>query len=123
MEQLNETQKQNSRRYFLRIVCLSAGTVLLSTSAFSSFIDKTEVLKLNPKQQEFMLRYGKWMDDFIDVIRKKKVEPGNQEHHKVTMTLSDKAAAFKPELTEFLKDKNFELVYRAAIDRMSKEIT
>ena len=70
-----------------------------------------------------MPRYGKWMDDFIDVIRKKKAEPGNQEHHKVTMTLSDMAASFKPELTEYLKDKNFELVYRAAIDRMSKEIT
>ena len=123
MEQFKETQKQNSRRDFLRIVGLSAGTVLLSTSAFSSFIDKTEVRKLNPKQQEFMLRYGKWMDDFIEVIRKKKREPDNQGHHKVTMTLSDKAAAFKPELTEFLKDKKFKLVYRAAIDRMSKEIT
>ena len=122
MEQLKKTQEQNSRRNFLRIVGLSAGTALISTSAFSSFIDKTDVLKLNPKQQEFMLRYGKWMDDFIDVIRKKKDEPGNQEYHKVTMTLSDKAAAFKPELTVFLKDKNFELVYRKAIDRMSKEI-
>ena len=123
MEDIQKTQLQNSRRSFLRIVGLSAGTALISTSAFSAFIDKTEVLKLNPKQQEFMLRYGKWMDDFIDVIRKKKAEPGNQEHHKVTMTLSDQAATFKPELTEFLRDKNFELVYRAAIDRMSKEIT
>ena len=123
MEDIQKTQLQNSRRNFLRIVGLSAGTALISTSAFSAFIDKTEVLKLNPKQQEFMLRYGKWMDDFIDVIRKKKAEPGNQEHHKVTMTLSDQAVTFKPELTEFLRDKNFELVYRAAIDRMSKEIT
>ena len=123
MEDIQKTQLQNSRRNFLRIVGLTAGTALISTSAFSAFIDKTEVLKLNPKQQEFMLRYGKWMDDFIDMIRKKKAEPGNQEHHKVTMTLSDQAATFKPELTEFLRDKNFELVYRAAIDRMSKEIT
>ncbi|MEO5569955.1 MAG: hypothetical protein ABIS37_03415 [Bacteroidia bacterium] len=123
MEDIQKPKEQNSRRNFLRVVGLTAGTVLVSTSVFSSFIDKTEVLKLNPAQQEFMLRYGKWMDDFIDVIRKKKAEPGNQEHHKVTMTLSDKAAAFKPELTEHLKDKNFEIVYRAAIDRMSKEIT
>ena len=123
MEDIQKSKEQNSRRNFLRIVGLSAGTALISTSAFSAFIDKTEVLKLNPKQQEFMLRYGKWMDDFIDVIRKKKAEPSNQEHHKATMTLSDKAATFKPELTEFLRDKNFELVYRAAIDRMSKEIT
>ena len=96
---------------------------MISTNAFSAFINQAEVLKLNPKQQEFMLHYGKWMDDFIDVILKKKAEPGNEKHHKVTMTLSDKAAAFKPELAEFLKDKKFELVYRAAIDRMSKEIT
>ena len=123
MEKVKILEENGSRRNFLRFVGLSAGTVLISTNVFSAFIDKTEVLKLNPKQQEFMLRYGKWMDDFIDVIRKKKAEPGNQEHHKVTMTLSDIAANFKPELTEFLKDKNFEFVYRAAINRMSKEIT
>ena len=123
MEKVKILEENRSRRNFLRFVGLSAGTALISTSVFSAFIDKTEVLKLNPKQQEFMLRYGKWMDDFIDVIRKKKAEPGSEEYHKVTMTLSDKAVAFKPELTEFLRDKNFELVYRAAIDRMSKEIT
>ena len=123
MEKVKILEENRSRRNFLRFVGISAGTALISSSAFSAFIDKTEVLKLNPKQQEFMLRYGKWMDDFIDVIRKKKAEPGTQEHHKVTMALSDKAAAFKPELTEYLKDKNFELMYRAAIDRMSKEIT
>ncbi len=123
MEELKYTAEQNSRRNFLRVVGITAGTVLVSTNVFSAFIDKAEVLKLNPKQQEFMLRYGKWMDDFIDVIRKKKADPNNQEHHKVTMTLSDKAAALKPELTEYLKNKNFELVYHSAIDRMSKEIT
>jgi hypothetical protein len=123
MEAIQKQEEQNSRRNFLRLAALTAGSVLVSISAFSAFIDQAEVLKLNPKQQEFMMRYGKWMDDFIDVIRKKKDEPGNQEHHKVTMALSDMAVTFKPELTEYLKDRNFELVYRAAIDRMSKEIT
>ena len=122
MEELKYTEEHNSRRNFLRFVGVSAGAVLISTSAFSSFIDKTEVLKLNPAQQEFMLRYGKWMDDFIDIIRKKQAEPGNQEHQKVVMILSKKAEGFKPELTEFLKDESFALIYQASIDKMSKEI-
>ena len=118
-------EENNSRRRFLRsgiITAATAGTALISTNAFSAFINQAEVLKLNPKQQEFMLRYGKWMDDFIDVIRKKQAEPGNQEHQKVIVKLSEKAEGFKPELTEFLKDETFAIIYQASIDKMSKEI-
>ena len=120
-----EKEENNSRRKFLRsgiITAATAGTALISTNAFSAFINQAEVLKLNPKQQEFMLRYGKWMDDFIDVIRKKQAEPGNQEHQKVVMILSQKAEDFKPELTEFLKDETFAIIYQVSIDKMSKEI-
>ena len=95
---------------------------MISTPVFSAFINQAEVLKLNPKQQEFMLRYGKWMDDFIGVIRKKKAEPGNPEHKKAITVLSEKAEGFKPKLTEFLKDEPFALIYHASIDKMSKEI-
>ena len=120
-----EKEENNSRRKFLRsglITAATAGTALISTNAFSAFINQAEVLKLNPKQQEFMLRYGKWMDDFIDIIRKKQAEPGNLEHQKVVMVLSQKAEGFKPELTEFLKDETFALIYQASIDKMTKEI-
>ena len=120
-----EKQENNSRRKFLRsgiITVATAGTALISTNAFSAFINQAEVLRLNPKQQEFMLRYGKWMDDFIDVIRRKQAEPGNQEHQKVIAKLSEKAEGFKPELTEFLKDETFAIIYQASIDKMSKEI-
>ena len=120
-----EKEENNSRRKFLRsgiITAATARTALISTNAFSAFINQAEVRKLNPKQQEFMLRYGKWMDDFIDVIRKKQAEPGNQEHQKVVMILSQKAEDFKPELTEFLKDETFAIIYQVSIDKMSKEI-
>ena len=120
-----EKEENNSRRKFLRsgiFTAATAGAALISTNAFSAFINQAEVRKLNPKQQEFMLRYGKWMDDFIDVIRKKRAEPENQEHQKVVVKLSEKAEGFKPELTEFLKDETFALIYHASIDRMSKEI-
>ena len=120
-----EKEENNSRRKFLKsgiLTAAAAGAALVTTSSFSAFINQAEVRKLNPKQQEFMLRYGKWMDDFIDVIRKKQAEPGNKEHQKVIMILSEKAEGFKPELTEFLKDETFALIYHASIDRMSKEI-
>ena len=120
-----EKEENNSRRKFLRsgiITAATTGTAMISTNAFSAFINQAEVLKLNPKQQEFMLHYGKWMDDFIDVIRKKQAEPGNQEHQKVVVKLSEKAEGFKPELTEFLKDGTFAIIYQASIDKMSEEI-
>ncbi len=55
--------------------------------------------------------------------RKKQAKPGNKEHQKVIMVLSEKAGSFKPELTEYLKDKTFALIYHALIDKMNKEIT
>jgi hypothetical protein len=71
-----EKEEENSRRKFLKsriITAATAGTSLVSTNAFSAFINQAEVFKLNPKQQEFMLRYGKWMDGFIDVIQKSRL--------------------------------------------------
>ena len=120
-----EKKENNSRRKVLRsgiLTAATAGAVLVSTNSFSAFINQAEVRKLTPKHQEFMLRYGKWMDDFIHVIRRKQVEPGNQKHQKAIMILSEKAEGFKPELTEFLKDETFALIYHASIDKMSKEI-
>ena len=119
-----EKEENNTRRKFFKSGIFTAATagVALSTNAFSAYFNQAEVLKLNPKQQEFILRYGKWMDDFIDIIRKKQAEPGNLEHQKVVMVLSQKAEGFKPELTEFLKDGTFAIIYQASIDKMSKEI-
>ena len=115
----------NSRRKFLRsgiLTTVGAGTILVNTKAFSAFIPLSDVRKLSSEQQEFMLRYGKWMDEFISIIRKKQAEPGDQEHQKMIMVLSEMAESFKPELTRYLKDETFSIVYHASIDRMSKEI-
>ena len=120
-----EEEENNSRRKFLKsgiFTAATAGAALINTNALSAFINQADVLKLNPKQQEFMLRYGKWMDDFIDVIQKKQAEPRNQEHQKAITVLSEKAESFKPELTEFLKDETFALIYHTSIERRSKEI-
>ena len=116
------TNNQPTRRNFLQFLGLSAGSVLVNTNAFAGFIDHESILKLNPEQQEFMLRYGKWMDEFIEVIRTQKTEPGNMENKVRMIALTEKANEFNPELAQFMKDKTFSLIYRASIQRMSSEI-
>ena len=69
-----------------------------------------------------MVRYGKWMDDFIEVIRIKKTDSGNKKNNKKMTALSENAEKFKPELNEFMKDETFRLIYMASIQWMSKEI-
>ena len=116
------SEQQSSRRNFLKFLGLSASATLVSTSALASFIDKTEIRKLNPEQQEFIMRYGKWMDEFIEVIRLQKSDPNNIENHKKMITLTEKAEKFQPELTEFMQDETFALVYKISIERVSKDI-
>jgi hypothetical protein len=116
------SEKQSARRKFLKYLGLSAGATLVSTGALGSFLDAEEIKKLNPEQQEFMLRYGKWMDEFIEVIRTQKTNPANTENNRKMISLTERAEQFKPELSSLMKDKTFSIIYQASIERMSKEI-
>jgi len=113
---------ESSRRSFLKTLGLSAGATLVSSNIFGSFVDKDEILKLNPEQQKFMTRYESWMDQFTNVIRIQKSEPENMDNQKAMISLTEQAELFKPELAEFMKDEKFALIYKASIERMSKEI-
>ncbi len=106
----------------MQFLGLSAGSTLVGTSALGGFIDKESILKLNPEQQEFMIRYGHWMDEFIEVIRRQKSEPDNSENKHKIMALAERAEKFNPELAEFMKDETFSLIYKASIQRLSNEI-
>lgn len=115
-------EKQSTRRNFLQLLGLSASASLVNTTALASIIDTTDIRKLNPKQQAFMIRYGKWINEFIAVIRIRKTDPGNNENNKKMTTLTETAEKFKPALTEFMKDETFQLIYKASIERITKEI-
>ena len=82
-------EKQSTRRNFLQLFGLSAGATLISSNTLAGIIDETEIKKLNPKQQEFMIRYGKWMDDFIEVIRIKKADPENKDNKNKMLALTE----------------------------------
>ena len=75
------SEKETTRRKFLQFLGLTAGATMLSSDALASPVDEAEILKLNPEQQEFMISYGKWMDEFIDVIRIQKTDPANKENN------------------------------------------
>lgn len=116
------SEKQSTRRKFLQFLGLSASASIVSKSALAAPVDAKEILKLNPEQQEFMTGYGKWMDEFIDVIRIQKTDPGNKENNMKMIALTHKAEESRPKLTEFMKDPTFAVIYKVAIERMSKEI-
>ncbi|MBP6333880.1 MAG: hypothetical protein KA444_00305 [Bacteroidia bacterium] len=116
------SEKQSTRRKFLQFLGLSAGSTLVSTGALAVFSVSDEIKKLNPVQQEFMIKYGKWMDEFIEVIKIQKIEPGNSANKQKMIALTDMAEKMKPELSEYMKDANFALIYQASIARMRDEI-
>ena len=113
----------STRRNFLKILGLSATAALADNKAVAGFINHEEIMRLNPEQQEFMNRYGMWMDEFIEVIRNQKQKPGDSENNKKMIALTDRAEAFKPELAKHMQDKDFTTIYLASIERMKKEIS
>ena len=116
------SSEQSTRRKFLKFLGLTASVSLAAPAAFASFIDHEEVKRLNPDQQEFMLRYGSWMDEMTEVARLDVTEPENQENKQRKMTLAQKAEEFQPELEIHMQDKTFTLIYNESIKRLSREI-
>ena len=116
------SEKQSTRRNFLQLLGLSVSATLISKSAVAGFIGEAEISTLNPEQQKFMIRYGKWMDEFIKVIHIRKTDPVSQMNNTKMIALTEKAEELKPELNEFMKDKTFQQIYKASIERMSKEV-
>jgi hypothetical protein len=114
--------EDQSRRSFLKILGVTAGASVASAPALAGFLNHPEVHKLNAEQHEFMMGYEKWMDEFIEVIRTKKTEPNNVINHSKMMALTEQAEAWKPQLTAYMKEESFALIYQASIERMKKEI-
>lgn len=116
------SKKESNRRNFLKYLGLSVGTTLLSTNVFASFINESELKKLNFEQQEFMIRYGKWMDEFVEGIKLQKEDPENLDYKKSMLEISNNVKELQPELNEFMKDETFALIYKESIKRVTKEI-
>lgn len=116
------SDQQSTRRKFLQLIGLSAGATVVSSSVFAGSINNTEILKLNDEQQEFMLLYEKWMDEFIEVIKVQKQDANNLENQKRMTDLTEIAHEWQPTLIDYMKDEKFAVIYKVSIERMKKEI-
>ena len=57
------SEKESTRRKFLKFLGLSAGATLVSSKMLAGIVKPEDIRTLNPHQQEFMVDYGKWMDE------------------------------------------------------------
>jgi hypothetical protein len=106
----------------MKNIGLVSGGTLLSTLTRANTFNENDIKKLSPDQQEFMQRYGKWMDDFTEVIRLQKKDPENAEYKAMMEEMTIQAGEFKPELSKHMEDKTFNLIYLESIKRVKNEI-
>ena len=116
------SDQESSRREFMKKAGIVVGGTLIASDLAASSSNKDAVRKLNPEQNEFMERYGKWMDDFTEVIKLQKKEPYNEEFRARMEVLTQRSQDFKPELSRHMKDKTFNLIYLESIKRVKYEI-
>ncbi|MCX6186538.1 MAG: hypothetical protein NTU43_06005, partial [Bacteroidetes bacterium] len=110
-------------RKFLQFLGLSAGASMISNSVMAGYIDKNEILKLNPEQQDFMIEYGKWMDEYVNVIKIQNTDRDDMENNLKMIKLTEQAEIWQPKLTEYMKDRKFAIIYLTSIEKMKAEIT
>ena len=116
------SQEQASRKDFLKVAGLSVAATILSNKTMAGVVKQEEILKLNDKQREFMLKYDKWMDEFIEVIKIQNQDRNNTENNLKREALSNQAEEWRPQLTVYMKDPTFSTIYQASIQRMKVEI-
>lgn len=120
---LKRTQMNDqARRKFLMMLGKSAGALFDSADVLASIGMQEEVLQLEPEQKEFMLMYGKWMDEMAAVVKLQKEHPEQIEHRKRMMELSEIAREWQDTLNEYMKEKKFALIYHASITHMQSLI-
>lgn len=112
----------SNRRKFLKTFGLTAAATIAGSSVMAAFIDQREIKQLNEEQQEFMMRYGQWMDEYLKVVRIQKTDPENKDNQKRMLELTDHAESFQPELKVFMQDGTFAFIFKTAIKRVSDEI-
>jgi|688.fasta_scaffold1321042_1 hypothetical protein len=117
-----DTNQESSRKGFLQMLSKAVGAQLANHPILSALASDEQVLKLNEEQQSFMIKYGQWMDENIEVLKQIRIEPDNMLHRKKMMDLSVQAEEMQGTLTEYMKSRDFGLIYHASIQKMKAEI-
>ena len=115
---------ESSRRNFLMKLGLTVGATFAITTAnlSANILNDKDEFPITPEQKKFMEEYEKWMDEFVQVIRKQKDNPDDYENNKNMVRLSEIAKEWQNELVAYMKDENFAKHYMTATQRMTLEI-
>jgi accessory colonization factor AcfC len=114
-----DTNQESSRKGFLQMLSKAVGAQLANHPILSALASDEQVLKLNEEQQSFMIKYGQWMDENIEVLKQIRIEPDNMLHRKKMMDLSVQAEEMQGTLTEYMKSRDFGLIYPAYIKKLT----
>lgn len=106
----------------MRTAGLVIGGSLIAKGSMAKSLNDDEIKKLNPEQNEIMERYGLRMVEFTEVVRLQKKDPFNVEYRHRMEALTQRYHDFKPELSEHMKYKTFNLIYLEPIKRVKDEI-
>lgn len=113
---------ESTRRGFLKKLGLTAGAVALATASnATSFVEKFP-FPLTDEQRDFMVKYELWMDNFMEVIAARKINPDDLAANKRMMQLTDEAESWQAEVVRHMQDPNFARNYMTATERMTKAI-
>lgn len=114
---------EESRRQFLLKLGLTVGTVAAGTAKLSATVinDKME-FPLTNSQQQLMVKYETWMDNFIPAAKAQRENQEDLIAKARIMELSSEAETWRFELTEYMKDDNFARYYMTATERLTKEV-
>jgi hypothetical protein len=114
---------EDKRRGFLRKLGFTLGATLTATSLISAnIVNPSPEMNITHEQKLFMDHYGKWMDEFIEVIKIQKVDPENIENNKNIVLLSERSKKWQTQLHDYMTDENFARYYMTATERMTLEI-
>jgi hypothetical protein len=77
---------------------------------------------LTEAQQQFMIKYENWLENFREMAKYQKVDPDHIDNNKKLMALSEEAGKWQKELIEYMKDENFARYYMIVTERVTKVI-
>jgi hypothetical protein len=109
------------RREFLKKLGLIGGATAL-TGASGLLINQQETIVLTEAQQQFMIKYENWLENFREMAKYQKVDPDHIDNNKKLMALSEEAGKWQKELIEYMKDENFARYYMIVTERVTKVI-
>ncbi len=117
--------KKDNRRKFIQKLGLTVGAAaLLETEAIASVANMHS--GQDQERSEFLHNYENWVNQYIDVVEKEKVDKTNMANKHRIMELSHQAKNWQEKIAVYLNDDQFKKRYiqlsMQLSDRISNEL-